>query len=328
MSNFMQLPAYVNTSSPIPNVKNYAGGVIFYFMETSVPYGYALNPAIQGVWGPCANYDTVGDVVINHGVYSNYRSINHLLVRQGPIENRGVIDWIYLERGPLVNFGAVNHLYVKEGHVDNFGIVFNLYKVRNDSPIVVDLAINQDLGSRNPYGPNSYVNQYFVGSSWSQRQEAVRSIENVYDLEYEPVDSSDDGGNATQVYVSDTEPYGSSDEEYFPAIANNSGIEVDDELDADESSNQAAARVDSVDRRSSIHALVSDESIEGLMKGICCRICFEQVKKRKPVSTHCGHIYCKECLLKAWHRRRSYQYKCPTCNMALPQDNLYHRIFI
>lgn len=336
MSYIVGVPAYVTQGWPFPGVTNY--GTIGYFMETSLPYYYGINPAIQGVWGPCANYSTVGDVVVSGGIYTNYGSIDHLLVRHGPVENRGFIEWIYLEHGPLVNFGNVNHLYIRDGQFDNFGLVHNLYKVNNHFSYVVDLAINQESS---PFGPNTYVNQYFDDvsryfdnvSSWDSPGALQRARE--YAHEYEPVTSPEssfidddyDNDYQGQGNVSDTEIASTSSDE---AENNPTNANSNNESDADDENDEAdpvSTAVETLANEFSDHCTIQALASDGSTRGICCRICFEPVKNREPVSTHCGHIYCKKCLEKSWRRRRAPP-KCPTCKKTLPENNLYHRIFI
>jgi hypothetical protein len=308
MSYLAFLPVQVLSSL---GYENYANGTVNYASYVSYPYNYELNPAIQGISGPRANYSTKGDVVVNYGLYTNYGYIDKLFVKQGPVDNYGVINCIYLEQGSLANYGTVNHIHIRDGHLDNFGVVHDLYKVQL-STIVANYGqtsyVNQysgnlwnqhdDLWNRHdeasyssPYEDEaSYSSPYEDEASYSSPYEDEASYSFPYDYEYEPVDSDDTIEGSVLEDSSDVDPELSSPE-----------------LDAEYESN--------------LQAISSGES-----KGICCRICFEPVLKREPVSTHCGHIYCKWCLVKSLKRRR--ERKCPTCNMELPRDNLYHRIFI
>lgn len=56
---------------------------------------------------------------------------------------------------------------------------------------------------------------------------------------------------------------------------------------------------------------------------ITCPICLENVRNHSPVSTNCGHIFCKECLRQALAAVK----KCPMCkkNITLKQ---FHDIYI
>jgi hypothetical protein len=92
-------------------------------------------------------------------------------------------------------------------------------------------------------------------------------------LEYDPPLSSDSDDDATLYALSDTD---------IGSISS-TDIESDDEED-NRNENSEASKKNPVDRN--IRELLSDDSI----KGISCRICFEPVKKREPVSIHCGHI--------------------------------------
>lgn len=68
-----------------------------------------------------------------------------------------------------------------------------------------------------------------------------------------------------------------------------------------------------------------DESHDGShVVGITCPICLESVVKRNPVSTVCGHLYCKECLEAALQIVK----KCPMCKRSLGARTSYHSIFL
>jgi len=55
-----------------------------------------------------------------------------------------------------------------------------------------------------------------------------------------------------------------------------------------------------------------------------CDICFMPFKEIKLsddnaiVSTPCGHMFCKKCIVKALQRRK----ECPNCRQKMTQDNL------
>lgn len=57
---------------------------------------------------------------------------------------------------------------------------------------------------------------------------------------------------------------------------------------------------------------------------ITCPICLENVRNNIPVSTNCGHIFCKECLRQALQSVK----KCPMCKKSLTRSSQYHDIFI
>ncbi|KAH8382583.1 hypothetical protein KR009_004196 [Drosophila setifemur] len=44
-----------------------------------------------------------------------------------------------------------------------------------------------------------------------------------------------------------------------------------------------------------------------------CPVCLEEVRRREPVSTKCGHVFCRECITSAI----SSTHKCPMCNKKL-----------
>lgn len=64
---------------------------------------------------------------------------------------------------------------------------------------------------------------------------------------------------------------------------------------------------------------VSLKSVE-----ISCPICLESVYKRDPVSTMCGHLFCKKCLQESLNIAK----KCPICKRSLAAKNSYHLIFL
>ncbi|XP_033166357.1 E3 ubiquitin-protein ligase complex slx8-rfp subunit rfp2 isoform X1 [Drosophila mauritiana] len=54
-----------------------------------------------------------------------------------------------------------------------------------------------------------------------------------------------------------------------------------------------------------------------------CPVCIESVSKREPVSTKCGHVFCRECIeaaIRATH-------KCPICNKKLTVRQFF-RIYL
>ncbi|XP_017082100.2 E3 ubiquitin-protein ligase complex slx8-rfp subunit slx8 [Drosophila eugracilis] len=54
-----------------------------------------------------------------------------------------------------------------------------------------------------------------------------------------------------------------------------------------------------------------------------CPVCMEAVSKREPVSTKCGHVFCRECIQTAI----SSTHKCPMCNKKLSARQ-YFRIYL
>jgi hypothetical protein len=60
----------------------------------------------------------------------------------------------------------------------------------------------------------------------------------------------------------------------------------------------------------------SDES-DKLVR-ITCPICFESIVNRKPVSTSCGHLFCRKCITRALSNVK----KCPMCQKSLKSNNL------
>lgn len=56
---------------------------------------------------------------------------------------------------------------------------------------------------------------------------------------------------------------------------------------------------------------------------LSCPICLESVKGRNPVSTMCGHIFCKNCIVLSMRSAK----KCPMCKRNLPNKNPFIDIF-
>jgi len=54
-----------------------------------------------------------------------------------------------------------------------------------------------------------------------------------------------------------------------------------------------------------------------------CPVCMEGVRDREPVSTKCGHVFCRECIQTAI----SSTHKCPMCNKKLTARQ-YNRIYL
>ncbi|XP_043642418.1 LON peptidase N-terminal domain and RING finger protein 3 [Drosophila teissieri] len=52
-----------------------------------------------------------------------------------------------------------------------------------------------------------------------------------------------------------------------------------------------------------------------------CPVCLEDVREREPVSTNCGHVFCKDCIERAVATGRM----CPLCGLDEPE---FHRIFL
>jgi hypothetical protein len=61
-------------------------------------------------------------------------------------------------------------------------------------------------------------------------------------------------------------------------------------------------------------------------RGIRCPICLGIAKNYEPVSTPCGHIYCKNCIMESL--RTQPEKKCPMCKEKLPLNNPFHRIYL
>lgn len=57
---------------------------------------------------------------------------------------------------------------------------------------------------------------------------------------------------------------------------------------------------------------------------INCPICLESVKERDPISTMCGHVFCKACIQAAMLTVK----KCPMCKKNLPAKNPFIHLFI
>lgn len=69
-----------------------------------------------------------------------------------------------------------------------------------------------------------------------------------------------------------------------------------------------------------------DESFSSQMSAIKinCPICLESVKERDPVTTMCGHIFCKLCLRASMQTNKT----CPMCKKKLPAKSPFIPIFI
>lgn len=57
---------------------------------------------------------------------------------------------------------------------------------------------------------------------------------------------------------------------------------------------------------------------------VSCPICFDSVVGRDPVSTVCGHIFCKACLVNAIKISK----KCPMCRRSLAGRNQFHALHL
>lgn len=57
---------------------------------------------------------------------------------------------------------------------------------------------------------------------------------------------------------------------------------------------------------------------------ITCPICLDNVRNHTPVSTNCGHIFCKQCLIQALKSAKC----CPMCKKSITRKNQSHDIFI
>ncbi|KAH8295002.1 hypothetical protein KR018_005223 [Drosophila ironensis] len=54
-----------------------------------------------------------------------------------------------------------------------------------------------------------------------------------------------------------------------------------------------------------------------------CPVCLEGVRNREPVSTKCGHVFCRACIDTAIRTTR----KCPMCQKRLTAKS-YFRLFM
>lgn len=61
-----------------------------------------------------------------------------------------------------------------------------------------------------------------------------------------------------------------------------------------------------------------------LLPEMNCPICLESIVGRSPVSTNCGHIFCKSCLQTCLKTVK----KCPMCQKILTGRSAYHNIFL
>lgn len=67
-----------------------------------------------------------------------------------------------------------------------------------------------------------------------------------------------------------------------------------------------------------------DESQDEGGTRISCPICLESIIKREPVSTNCGHLFCKNCIQQALQNVK----KCPMCKKSLPGKSPFHKIYL
>ncbi|XP_077180794.1 zinc finger protein RFP-like isoform X4 [Paroedura picta] len=57
--------------------------------------------------------------------------------------------------------------------------------------------------------------------------------------------------------------------------------------------------------------MASQEAAAKLQEELSCSICFECFKD--PVSIHCGHNFCRECITSYWGIRKKKSFSCPRC---------------
>lgn len=67
-----------------------------------------------------------------------------------------------------------------------------------------------------------------------------------------------------------------------------------------------------------------DDSLSSEPVRIKCPICFESVIGREPVSTKCGHVFCKQCIQSCLQLAK----KCPMCKSSLGGRTPFHGIFL
>jgi Ring finger domain len=71
------------------------------------------------------------------------------------------------------------------------------------------------------------------------------------------------------------------------------------------------------------HSDINTSSCEQGVK-ITCPICLESVVKRNPVSTICGHIFCKSCITVSLNTLK----ECPMCKKRLTGRAPFHEIYL
>ena len=88
----------------------------------------------------------------------------------------------------------------------------------------------------------------------------------------------------------------------------------------------------SVSETSNFYSMIADEIINldinlSVAKKLPCPICFEEMlgaEHREPVSTPCGHIFCKSCIKTALGTSYS---RCPVCQKTVILPTL-RRLYI
>ncbi|XP_032845724.2 zinc finger protein RFP-like [Tyto alba] len=60
-------------------------------------------------------------------------------------------------------------------------------------------------------------------------------------------------------------------------------------------------------------------SIENLQNEVSCSICLDVFQD--PVSIHCGHSFCRACIIKIWEGMTT-NFSCPQCRETVPQKSL------
>jgi hypothetical protein len=126
-----------------------------------------------------------------------------------------------------------------------------------------------------------------------------------------------------------------TDENLGESTDNDSDVDIhDDFYDSDEDSDYDDVEVITENAQSTRNAQISNNnctqppppSTERESQGTCCPICLGDVKDKEPVSTLCGHIFCKVCIVEAM--RTQSEKNCPMCMKKLPKKRPFHRIFL
>ncbi|KAH8277476.1 hypothetical protein KR026_011388, partial [Drosophila bipectinata] len=55
-----------------------------------------------------------------------------------------------------------------------------------------------------------------------------------------------------------------------------------------------------------------------------CPVCLDSVRRREPVSTKCGHVFCRVCIEGAIRTT----HKCPMCNKKIPSVRNLFRLYL
>eukprot|EP00099_Drosophila_melanogaster_P003174 NP_001163003.1 elfless, isoform B [Drosophila melanogaster] len=120
-------------------------------------------------------------------------------------------------------------------------------------------------------------------------------------------------------YSSDSESSSSSDSE-----SSSTSISFDSSMSSTESSTPMGHTESSDSNEDSPpnkRIKSDDEESKKSVLPYNCPVCLEDVREKLPVSTNCGHVFCKACIKRAVDTGRV----CPLCGVDEPE---FHRIFL